>query len=103
MAGAKAELAGARAGRIAAEEALTTTEGARRRLERMIVSLRHAVWDACSEKSDPDQAALPFEDIEVTEGMLAAAQEKADAAVGKARPELRARPTARARSTAKSC
>ena len=35
-------------------------------------------------------------------GMLAAAQEKADAAVGKARPELRARPTARARSTAKS-
>ena len=100
MAGAEAELAGARAGRIAAEEALTTTEGARRRLERMIVSLRHAVWDACSEKSDPDQAALPFE---VTEGMLAAAQEKADAAVGKARPELRARPTARARSTAKSC
>ena len=81
---AEAELVGERAGRVAAEEALAASEEARLRLERMIVSLRHAVWGVRSEKSDPDQAALPFEDVEVAEGMLAAAQEKADAAVGKA-------------------
>ena len=50
----------------------------------MLASLTHAAYGARSEKRHhPDQGCLPFEDITVAEGMLAAAQEKADAAVGK--------------------
>ena len=84
LASAEEQLASARAGWNAAREALAVSEQARERLERMIASLRHAAYGARSEKRDPDQGALPFEDADVAEGMLAAAQDKADAAVGKA-------------------
>ena len=76
------QLAGERAGRKAVEEALAASEQARERLERMLASLTHAAYGARSEKHHPDQGRLPFEDITVAEGLLAAARDKADAAVG---------------------
>ena len=84
LAAAEEQLAGARAGWNATKEALAVSEQARERLERMIASLRHAAYGARSERRDPEQGALPFEDADVAEGMLAAAQDKADAAVGRA-------------------
>ena len=84
LAAAEEQLAGARAGWKATKEALAVSEQARERLGRMIASLRHAAYGARSEKCDPNQSALPFEDAEVAEGMLAAAQDKADAPVGRA-------------------
>ena len=83
LAAVEKALAGERAGRKTAEDALAVSEQARERLERMIASLRHAAFGARSEKRDPDQGALPFEDADVAEGMLAAAQDRADAALGK--------------------
>lgn len=64
---------------VAAEAALAVSEEARQRLERMLASLRHATFGARSEKRDPEQRNLPLEDIEVAEGLLEAAQEKAEA------------------------
>ena len=86
LAAVEAQLKKERAGRKAAEEALAASEQARERLERIIASLNHAAWGARSEKRHTEQDRLPlFEDIAVAEGMLAAAQEKADAATGKKR------------------
>jgi transposase len=53
------------------------------RLERMLVQARHEKFGAKSEKLDPDQRNLFAEDIEVAEGMLAAAADAADKALGK--------------------
>ncbi len=84
LAAVEAQLAKERAERKAAEDALAVSEQARVRLERIIASLNHAVWGARSEKRHADQDRLPlFEDIAVAEGMLAEAQEKADAATGR--------------------
>ena len=86
LAAVEAQLKKERAGRKAAEEALAASEQARERLERIIASLNHAAWGTRSEKRHSGQDRLPlFEDIAVAEGMLAAAQEKADAATGKKR------------------
>ena len=86
LAAVEAQLAKERAERKAAEDALAVSEQARERLERIIASLNHAVWGARSEKRHADQDRLPlFEDIAVAEGMLAEAQEKADAATGRQR------------------
>lgn len=65
-----------------AETRLAQVEDARARLERMLKQARHEKFGAKSEKLDPDQRALPFEDIDLAEGMLAAAGEAAEMAVG---------------------
>ena len=90
LAAVEAQLAKERTGRKAAEDALAVSEQARERLERIVASLNHAVWGARSEKRHADQDRLPlFEDIAVAEGMLAEAQEKADAATGRQRRQPR--------------
>lgn len=71
---------------LAAEAALAASEEARARLERMLASLRHAAYGARSEKRDPEQRNLPLEDLEIAEGMLEAAEERARATLKASRP-----------------
>ncbi len=78
-------LAEAEAARTLAETLLARAEEARARLERMIAQARRDKFGAKSEKLDPDQQNLPFEDLEVAEGMLAAATEAAEKSLGKRR------------------
>ncbi|SNR88670.1 IS66 family transposase, partial [Puniceibacterium sediminis] len=84
------QLAASEAARIKAETRLATSEEARTRLERMIAQLRRDKFGAKSEKSDSDQQHLPFEDVEVAEGMLAAASEAAEKALGDRKKSARA-------------
>lgn len=64
---------------------LAATEEARRRLEAIVGDLRHEKFGAKSEKLSPDQYNLPLEDVEIAQGVLEAAQEKAAAIIkGKA-------------------
>jgi transposase len=58
-------------------------EEANARLERMLAQARHETFGAKSERLSPDQRNLPFEDIELAEGMLAAAGDAVDKALGK--------------------
>lgn len=58
--------------------ALATSEEARRRLEVIVGQLRHEKFGARSEKLHPDQHHLPLEDVEIAQGVLDAAQEKAE-------------------------
>ena len=76
------QLAVAEAARIEAESRLAVSEDARARLERMLAQLRRDTFGATSEKSDPDQQHLPFEDVEVAEGRLAEASDAAEKATG---------------------
>ena len=48
-----------------------------RRLEGIISELRRDRFGARSEKLDPEQFNLPLEDVEIAQGVLEAAQEKA--------------------------
>jgi transposase len=48
----------------------------------MIAQLRRDKFGSKSEKASPDQQHLPFEDVEVAEGMLAAASEEVEKALG---------------------
>ena len=74
-----------------AQTALAQSEEARRRLELIVDELRREKFGAKSEKLDPQQYNLPLEDIEIAQGVLDAAQEKADAIVnGRSRSEPRA-------------
>jgi len=82
LAVAEAARTSAEAARAEAESRLTTSEEARARLERMLAQLRRDKFGATSEKSDPDQQHLPFEDVEVAEGMLAEASDAAEKATG---------------------
>ena len=75
-------LAVSEAARIDAEARLAEVEEARARLERLLAQMRRATFGAKSEKRDPDQHNLPFEDLEAAAGMLAAASEAADKATG---------------------
>lgn len=84
------QLAAAEAARIEAETRLAASEDARSRLERMIAQLRRDKFGAKSEKSDPDQQHLPFEDVEVAEGMLAEAGDAAGKALGDRKQSARA-------------
>ena len=68
--------------RAEAETRLAEVEEARARLERMVMQARHEKFGAKSEKLNPDQRFLPFEDIDVAEGMLDAAGEAAEKALG---------------------
>ena len=60
------------------EMALATSEEARRRLEVIVGELRREKFGAKSEKLHPDQYHLPLEDVEIAQGVLDAAQEKAE-------------------------
>lgn len=68
--------------RAEAETRLAEVEEARDRLERMVMQARREKFGAKSEKLNPDQRFLPFEDIDVAEGMLDAASEAAEKALG---------------------
>ena len=72
---------------------LADSEEARQRLETIIVDMRREKFGAKSEKLRPDQFHLPLEDVEIAQGVLDAAQEKA-AALIKGFPILLAPPMA---------
>src|SRR3954468_8311537 len=61
--------------------ALAAAEEARRRLEIILGELRRDRFGAKSEKLRPDQYHLPLEDVEIAQGILDAAQERAEAAI----------------------
>jgi transposase len=74
------------------QAALAESEEARRRLEGILGDLQREKFGAKSEKLSPDQFNLPLEDVELAQGMLDAAQEKAEAALrGKRNGETRPR------------
>ena len=61
------------------QTALADSEEARRRLEAILTDLRREKFGAKSEKLSPDQFSLALEDVELAQGVLDAAQEKAAA------------------------
>ena len=61
------------------QAALADSEEARRRLEAILADLRREKFGAKSEKLSPDQFSLALEDVELAQGVLDAAQEKAAA------------------------
>src|SRR5512134_2734236 len=78
------------------EAALAESQEARRRLEGILSDLQREKFGSKSEKLSPDQYNLPLEDVELAQGVLDAAQEKAEAALrgkrdGEARPPNRNR------------
>ncbi len=68
------------------EAALADAVETQRRLESIIGELRRDKFGARSEKLDPEQLNLPLGDVEIAQGVLEAAQEKA-------RRALKGRPT----------
>ena len=77
----KALLAQTQAALADHQAALAQAEEARRRLEAIVSELRRDKFGAKSEKFSVDQCNLPLEDIEIAQGVLDAAQEKAEAAI----------------------
>ena len=69
------------------EAALAESQEANRRLEDILRTSQRAQFGKRSEKLSPDQFNLPLEDAELAQGVLAAAQEKAEAALQRARGE----------------
>jgi transposase len=67
------------------QAALAEVEEARRRLEVIVGELRRDKFGAKSEKLSAEQHNLPLEDVEIAQGVLDAAQERAEAAI-KGRP-----------------
>jgi transposase len=63
------------------QAALFASEEARRRLEVIIDDLRRDKFGSKSEKLSPDQYNLSLEDVEIAQGVLDAAQEKAKAVI----------------------
>src|SRR6516225_7468232 len=72
------------------QAALAESEEARHRLEIIVGQLNREKFGAKSEKLRPDQYHLPLEDVEVAQGILDAALEKA-AAIIKGKPDGAAR------------
>ncbi len=62
---------------VETEAALADALEAQRRLESIIGELRREKFGKRSEKLDPEQFNLPLEDVEIAQGVLEAAQEKA--------------------------
>ncbi|WFU80539.1 transposase [Bradyrhizobium sp. CIAT3101] len=77
----KALLAQTQAALSEHQAALAAAEEARRRLEVILGELRHDRFGAKSEKLRPDQYHLPLEDVEIAQGILDAAQERAAAVI----------------------
>jgi transposase len=64
--------------RLAETEAvLAEAQESQRRLESIVRELRREKFGRASEKLDPEQFNLPLEDVEIAQGVLEAAQEKA--------------------------
>jgi hypothetical protein len=63
------------------QAALAESEEARQRLETIIVDMRREKFGAKSEKLRPNQFHLPLEDVEIAQGVLDPAQEKAAALI----------------------
>jgi predicted ArsR family transcriptional regulator len=63
------------------EAALAEAKEAQERLEKIVRQLQREKFAARSEKLSPDQFNLPLEELAIAEGMLAAAREKAEAAL----------------------
>ena len=82
MADLERRLVASEAARVEVEARLAVAEEARARLERMLKQMRHERFGAKSEKRDPDQRHLPFEDVDVAAGMLAGASDAAEKALG---------------------
>jgi len=59
------------------EAALADAVEAQKRLESIVSELRREKFGRRSEKLDPEQFNLPLEDVELAQGVLDAAQEKA--------------------------
>jgi len=74
----KALLAQTQAALSEHQGALAASEEARRRLEVILGELRREKFGAKSEKLRPDQYHLPLEDVEIAQGILDAAQERAE-------------------------
>ncbi len=69
------------------EAVLVEVQEANRRLEDILRTARREKFGKRSEKLSPDQFNLPLEDAELAQGVLEAAQEKAEAAMQRARGE----------------
>jgi len=78
------------------EAALADAVEAQRRLESIIGELRRERFGPASEKLDPEQFNLPLEDVEIAQGILEAAQDKARRAL-KGRSPNEERPARRNR------
>jgi hypothetical protein len=63
------------------QAALAASEEARRRLETIVSELRREKFGSKSEKLSPEQYNLPLEDVEIAQGVLDAAQEKAETVI----------------------
>src|SRR5438477_3524762 len=63
------------------QAALAQSEEARRRLESIVSDLQREKFGSKSEKLSPQQYNLPLEDVEIAQGVLDAAQEKAEAII----------------------
>jgi transposase len=92
----KALLAQTQAALAEHQAALVQSEEARRRLESIVSELRREKFGSKSEKLSPEQYNLPLEDAEIAQGVLDAAQEKAEAIIkgksnGGSRPRNRNR------------
>ena len=74
----KALLAQTQAALSEQQGALAESEEARRRLEVILGELRRDKFGSKSEKLRPDQYHLPLEDVEIAQGILDAAKERAD-------------------------
>lgn len=66
---------------LSEHQATLATSEERRRLEVILGELRREKFGAKSEKLRPGQYHLPFEDVEIAQGVLDAAQEKAAAII----------------------
>lgn len=82
FASAADEIATLKAQLAQTQAALAESEEARRRLETIVSALRHEKFGRKSEKLTAEQYNLPLEDVELAQGVLDAAQEKAAAAMG---------------------
>ncbi len=96
FASAADEIATLKAQLAQTQAALAESEEARRRLESIVGELRREKFGSKSEKLSPDQYNLPLEDVEIAQGVLDAAQEKAEAII-KGRPGGETRPRNRNR------
>ena len=74
------------------EAALMDAQDAQRRLESIVSELRREKFGRASEKLDPEQFNLPLEDVEIAQGVLEAAQERARRALTGATDGLERRP-----------
>ncbi|MCA1371891.1 IS66 family transposase [Bradyrhizobium sp. BRP14] len=83
----KALLAQTQAALAEHQVALAQSEEARRRLEAIVSDLQRDKFGSKSEKLSREQFNLPLEDIEIAQGVLDAAQERAEAIIkGKRQP-----------------